>query len=76
MSDYCGECRFDRTKRTGDDACPYTTLYWDFLARHADRFARNHRMVNQVRSVERLGDLAAVRARAREVLRMLDAGEL
>jgi deoxyribodipyrimidine photolyase-related protein len=76
MSDYCGDCRFDRAKRTGDDACPYTTLYWDFLARHAGRFGRNHRMVNQVRSVERLDDLAAVRARAREVLRLLDAGSL
>ncbi len=32
--DYCKPCRYDRTKRTGEDACPFTTLYWDFLDRN------------------------------------------
>jgi deoxyribodipyrimidine photolyase-related protein len=76
MSDYCGDCRFDRKKRTGDDACPYTTLYWDFIARHSARFAANHRMVNQVRAAERLTDLPEVRTRAREVRLRLEAGRL
>ena len=76
MSDYCKGCRFDRTKRVGDDACPFTTLYWDFLARHADRFGRNARVVQQVRSAQRLADLDAVRDRAAEVLARLDAGTL
>jgi deoxyribodipyrimidine photolyase-related protein len=76
MSDYCKGCRYDRSKRTGPDACPYTTLYWDFLARHADRFAKNPRIVQQVRAAQRLGDIAEVRVRAREVLDMLDRGEL
>ena len=76
MSDYCKGCRYDRTKRTGPDACPYTTLYWDFLARHEERFAKNPRVVQQVRAAQRLGDLAEVRVRAREVLGLLDRGEL
>ena len=76
MSDYCGGCAYDRTARTGADACPFTTLYWDFLARHAERFVRNPRMAQQVRAAERLGDLPAVRERAVEVLGLLDAGLL
>jgi deoxyribodipyrimidine photolyase-related protein len=76
MSDYCKGCRFDRTKRVGDDACPFTTLYWDFMARHEKRFVRNARVAQQVRAAFKLSDLDAVRARAREVLDKLSAGEL
>jgi deoxyribodipyrimidine photolyase-related protein len=76
MSDYCGDCRYDRRKRVGEDACPFTTLYWDFLDRHRDRFLRNARVARQVRASERLADLPAVRERAVEVLARLDRGEL
>jgi deoxyribodipyrimidine photolyase-related protein len=76
MSDYCRPCRYDRTKRTGPDACPFTTLYWDFIARHAERFGRNARMVQPVRGAARLGDLDAVRDTAVDLLRRLDAGDL
>jgi deoxyribodipyrimidine photolyase-related protein len=76
MSDSCADCRFDRKQRTGPDACPFTTLYWDFVARHADRFGKNPRMARQVSAARRLSDLDAVRARADEVLVLLDRGEL
>ncbi len=76
MSDYCKGCNYDRKARVGDTACPFTTLYWDFLLRHSDRFARNPRMVVQVRAAQKLSDGEAVRNRAVDVLRMLDAGTL
>ena len=76
MSDYCGDCAFDRKKRVGDDACPFTTLYWDFLLRHADRFARNPRVVTQVRAAQKLKDVDAVKDRAADVLHLLDTGRL
>jgi deoxyribodipyrimidine photolyase-related protein len=44
MSDYCGECCYDVKKRTGVGACPFNALYWDFLARNADKLAGNPRM--------------------------------
>ena len=76
MSDYCTGCRFDRKQRVGDDACPFTTLYWDFLARHHDQLVRNPRIARQVRAAEQLSDLPAVRERAVEVRRRLDDGTL
>jgi deoxyribodipyrimidine photolyase-related protein len=76
MSDYCKGCAYDRTKRVGDDACPFTTLYWDFMMRHAERFVRNPRVAQQVRAAQKLSDIDAVREHAVTVLRRLDAGDL
>ena len=44
MSNYCSSCRYKPAAATGEDACPFTTLYWDFLARHEDRLRGNHRL--------------------------------
>ncbi len=54
MSNYCGHCLKSPAKRTGEDACPFTTLYWDYLIRHEDTLRRNQRMSLQVRNVDRL----------------------
>ncbi|WP_295373534.1 cryptochrome/photolyase family protein [uncultured Pseudacidovorax sp.] len=50
----CGRCRFKPAERLGDDACPFTTLYWDFLVRHEERLASNPRMTLQLRNLQRL----------------------
>ena len=76
MTDHCKGCFYDPKKRTGDDACPFTTLYWDFLDRHQDAFKKNHRMFQQMSGLNRLSDLPEVRIRAAEVLRGLDLGEI
>jgi deoxyribodipyrimidine photolyase-related protein len=76
MSRHCKSCPFDPKKRTGPDACPMTTLYWDFLARNADAFARNPRMAAQVSSARKLADLREVRQRAIELRAGLAAGTL
>ncbi len=54
MSNYCGHCRYKPGKATGPDACPFTTLYWDFLLRHKKTLVGNPRMLMQIRNVERL----------------------
>jgi deoxyribodipyrimidine photolyase-related protein len=72
MSDYCRGCRYDPTAAAGDRACPFTTLYWDFLARHQARFERHPRMALQVRNLQRQSPAArrAIAERAAELRRM------
>jgi deoxyribodipyrimidine photolyase-related protein len=69
MSPHCKGCRYNPAQRTGDAACPYTTLYWDFLMRHEERLAANPRMALQVKNVARLdgAEKQAIRARAAAV---------
>jgi deoxyribodipyrimidine photolyase-related protein len=74
--DYCRPCRFDRTKRTGDDACPFTTLYWDFLDRNRATLASNHRIGRAYANLDRLSDLPQIRSRAAEVRRAMALGDL
>ncbi|MGQ9861908.1 MAG: cryptochrome/photolyase family protein, partial [Thiobacillaceae bacterium] len=54
MSDYCRICRYRPDQAVGEDACPYTTLYWDFLDRHAGRFRGHPRLGQQVRNLDRM----------------------
>lgn len=67
MSDHCDGCRFDPAQRTGEDACPLSTLYWDFLDRNAEQLGGNHRMGLQMRNLDKLdpGELDEIRSRAR-----------
>lgn len=44
MSDYCKSCHYSVKQKTGEDACPFNSLYWAFLERHASRFEKNPRM--------------------------------
>ncbi len=67
MGGPCDRCAFDPTKRTGERACPFTTLYWDFLMRHEARLLGNPRMALQVRNLARLSaeERTAVAERAK-----------
>jgi len=74
MSSYCKSCVYDPKLRVGETACPFTTLYWDFLDRHKETFVKNHRMSQQVNGLKRLSDLEELGVRAQQVLEGLDKG--
>ncbi len=56
MSDYCGSCRFNPKKRTGEGACPFTLLYWNFLLQHRKRLSSNPRMALALKNLDRLSE--------------------
>ncbi|MDY6953846.1 MAG: hypothetical protein SWE60_20250 [Thermodesulfobacteriota bacterium] len=54
MSNYCHSCPFDPSQATSEGACPFTTLYWNFLMRHKSFLKQNPRMGLQLRNLDRL----------------------
>jgi deoxyribodipyrimidine photolyase-related protein len=66
MSNHCSSCPYDPKKALGEDACPFTTLYWDFLARHKKRFQTNRRMTFAYANLSRKTreEIAAIRSHA------------
>ena len=44
MSDYCDGCKYDVKKKTGEGACPFNALYWDFLVRNKSKLGDNPRL--------------------------------
>ena len=69
MSNYCKGCKYKYKEATGDDACPLTTLYWDFLDRNSERFKDNHRMSMQLKNLERkdADQMELIRDRAKKI---------
>ncbi|WP_043830111.1 cryptochrome/photolyase family protein [Muricoccus aerilatus] len=70
MSDYCRGCAYDVREAAGEGACPFNSLYWDFLARHRDRLSTNSRMGPALRALDAMAPsrLGTIRARAAGVL--------
>ena len=53
MSNYCRHCTYSPDSVSGEDACPFTVMYWNFLIKHEDRLKDNRRMTFQFRNLNR-----------------------
>ncbi len=75
QSNYCADCAYRPERRTGERACPFTTLYWNFLDRHERELASKPRTLLMAKNIGRLdrAERAAIRARAGEMLDNLDS---
>jgi deoxyribodipyrimidine photolyase-related protein len=77
MSNHCRDCPYDPSRATGAEACPFTTLYWDFLAQHESRFDGNRRMAFQLKNLRKKrekGELDGIRHQASALRRRIDRG--
>jgi deoxyribodipyrimidine photolyase-related protein len=75
QSNYCSACRYDPAQRSGERACPFTTLYWHFIERHAKALTSNPRTALMAKNLDRLSEAerAAIRQQAAGMLSQLDA---
>jgi deoxyribodipyrimidine photolyase-related protein len=79
MSDYCGSCPYYKTKDTGEGACPFNSLYWDFLDRNEEKLRSNHRMglmYSHVDGKQDSGEMEEINERVDELRRMESEGSL
>ena len=76
MSNYCKGCAYDPKVRVGENACPFTNLYWNFLATNEVQFTKNHRMFQQINGLKRLKDLAEVKKESKRILDGLSRGQI
>lgn len=44
MSDYCKPCYYDHRKKYGEKACPFNSMYWNFLEQHRQKLQGNQRL--------------------------------
>ena len=74
MSNYCSGCQYKPELKTGADACPTTTLYWNFLIKHYDTFSRNPRTALMTKNVDRFSadDVHAIQLHAEKILNNID----
>lgn len=70
MSNACADCPYNPKEKLGDKACPFTTLYWNFLNRHRGRFSSHPRMRMQINNLKRLSEetLKKVEIRADRII--------
>ena len=76
MSEYCGSCQYNVKQRTGEGACPFNSLYWDFLARNGEKLSNNPRLGQMYRTWSRFKPEVQdeIRDHARATLDVLDEG--
>ncbi|WP_432696384.1 cryptochrome/photolyase family protein [Marinobacterium sp. YM272] len=74
MSDYCKECHYKVSQRSGPRSCPFNSLYWHFMLRHRERFEANPRVAMIYRNWERQDDAtrAAILTQAQDYLAQLE----
>ena len=74
LSNYCSDCVFKHTLKTGEDACPFNALYWNFLEEKKAHFKNNNRMAMMMNLLNKKdkNELQALKDRAQQIIQNPD----
>jgi deoxyribodipyrimidine photolyase-related protein len=56
MSNYCKRCAYKVSKKTGEGACPFNYLYWNFLIENREQLRGNHRLAMIYKTLDRMDE--------------------
>lgn len=78
MSNYCEQCAYDPEVMTGENACPFNALYWDFWARNEKKLRGNPRIPYVYSTWDKMADdkRDAIRKQAALTLQKMQEGTL
>ncbi len=70
MSNYCEGCTYDHSMKTGETACPFNSLYWNFLDAKKDHFSNNPRMGMMLSLLAKKDpkEMEEIKKRARQII--------
>ncbi|TRO65584.1 cryptochrome/photolyase family protein [Christiangramia sabulilitoris] len=70
MSNYCKGCHYKVSKKTEEDACPFNSLYWNFLDSNQERFRDNQRMNMMLSLLDKKDseEMEKIRSRAKKII--------
>jgi deoxyribodipyrimidine photolyase-related protein len=74
MSNYCGDCFYDVKVKLGEKACPFNSLYWNFLDDKREHFAKNQRMSMMLALLNKMQpeELSKIKEKAQHIIENMD----
>jgi len=70
MSNYCYACQYNRNKKVEDNACPFNSLYWNFLDEKREQLGNNYRMGMMYSLLDKMDkqDLQNIKNKAQNII--------
>jgi deoxyribodipyrimidine photolyase-related protein len=74
MSNNCAKCHYNVKEKFGDKACPFNSLYWNFLDEKKEYFKKNQRMAMMLNLLNKMPaeEIYKIKVKANEIISKLD----
>lgn len=75
MSNNCSKCHYNVKEKFGDNACPFNTLYWNFLDEKKEYFKGNQRMGMMLNLLNKINpeELYKIKVKANTIIENMDS---
>lgn len=75
MSNYCDSCYYNKKEKLGDKACPFNSLYWNFLDDKRPQLGNNFRMKMMYSLLDKMEakQLSSLKERAQQIIENPDS---
>ena len=75
MSNNCAKCHYNVKEKFGDKACPFNTLYWNFLDEKKEYFKGNQRMGMMLNLLKKIDpeELYKIKVKANAIIANMDS---